>query len=48
MFSIGMSAERTRVSYETVRFQLKSIYTKMRVTRQSQVVSLVSLLPGSP
>lgn len=41
-------AERTRVSYETVRFQLKSIYEKMGVTRQSQVVRLVSTLPGAP
>lgn len=41
-------AERTGVTYETVRFQLKSIYNKMGVTRQSQVVRIVSLLPASP
>jgi DNA-binding CsgD family transcriptional regulator len=38
---------RTAATYETVRFQLKSIYKKMNVTRQSQLVRLVSLLPGS-
>jgi DNA-binding CsgD family transcriptional regulator len=39
-------ASRTSASYETVRFQLKSIYKKMNVSRQSQVVRIVSLIPG--
>jgi DNA-binding CsgD family transcriptional regulator/PAS domain-containing protein len=39
-------AERTAVTYETVRFQLKSIYRKTGVTRQSELVRLLSRLPA--
>jgi DNA-binding CsgD family transcriptional regulator/PAS domain-containing protein len=39
-------ANRVGVSYDTVRFQLKSIYQKMGVARQSQLVRLISRLPG--
>jgi DNA-binding CsgD family transcriptional regulator len=40
-------AENTAASYETVRFQLKSVFQKLGVKRQSQAVRLVSRLPGS-
>ena len=39
-------AERMGVTYETVRFRLKIIYRKMGVTRQTQLVRLLSRLPG--
>jgi DNA-binding CsgD family transcriptional regulator len=38
---------RTGKSYDTVRFQLKSIYQKTGVARQSQLVRLISRMPGS-
>jgi DNA-binding CsgD family transcriptional regulator len=39
-------AARTRSSYATVRSHLKSIYQKMNVSKQSQLVRLISVLPG--
>lgn len=39
-------AVRTRSAYATVRSHLKSIYRKMNISRQSQLVRLISLLPG--
>jgi len=39
-------AERTRTTRHTVRSHLKSIYQKTNVSRQSQLVRLISLLPG--
>jgi DNA-binding CsgD family transcriptional regulator len=39
-------AARTRSSYATVRSHLKSIYQKTNVSRQSQLVRLISMLPG--
>lgn len=40
-------SERTAASYETVRSQIKSVYRKLGVKRQSQMVRLLSMLPGS-
>ena len=45
-FETRKIASRVGVSYDTVRFQLKSIYEKMGVARQSQLVRLISRLPG--
>jgi DNA-binding CsgD family transcriptional regulator/PAS domain-containing protein len=39
-------ADRGGVSYDTVRFQLKSIYNKLGVSRQAQLVRMISKLPG--
>ena len=39
-------AEQTGTSQNTVRFQLKVIYRKTGVSRQSQLTRLVSMLPG--
>jgi DNA-binding CsgD family transcriptional regulator len=39
-------AARTRSSYATVRSHLKSIYQKTNVSKQSQLVRLISMLPG--
>jgi DNA-binding CsgD family transcriptional regulator len=39
-------AARTRSSYATVRSHLKSIYQKMNISKQSQLVRLISVLPG--
>lgn len=41
-------ARRTRTSSHTVRSHLKSIFQKTRVTRQSQLMRLISRLPGWP
>jgi DNA-binding CsgD family transcriptional regulator len=43
----GEIGERTRTTVATVRYQLKMIYRKTGVSRQSQLVRLVSTLPGS-
>jgi DNA-binding CsgD family transcriptional regulator len=40
-------AARTRTTPGTVRFQLKAVYRKLGVTRQSQLVRLVSRIPGA-
>jgi len=40
-------AEHTRTTHNTVRFHLKVIYRKTKVSRQSQLVRLVSSLPGN-
>ncbi|HWE48920.1 MAG TPA: hypothetical protein VG273_03985 [Bryobacteraceae bacterium] len=39
-------AEKSRTTSSTVRFQLKVIYRKTGVSRQSQLVRLISMLPG--
>lgn len=39
-------AQRTRTTAGTVRFQLKRVYQKTGVSRQSQLVRLVSRIPG--
>jgi DNA-binding CsgD family transcriptional regulator len=39
-------AARTKSSYATVRSHLKSIYQKMNISKQSQLVRLISVLPG--
>jgi len=39
-------AERTKTTPGTVRFQLKMVYRKMNVSGQTQLVRLVSRLPG--
>lgn len=39
-------AARTGTTAGTVRFQLKAVYRKLGVTRQSQLVRLVSRIPG--
>jgi DNA-binding CsgD family transcriptional regulator len=39
-------SELTETTQNTVRFQLKVIYRKTGVSRQSQLVRLISLLPG--
>ena len=39
-------AEMTRTTPDTVRFQLKSAFRKTGVRRQSELVRLVSRLPG--
>lgn len=41
-------AESTRTTPNTVRSHLKSIYQKTNVSKQSQLVRLISLLPGQP
>jgi DNA-binding CsgD family transcriptional regulator len=40
-------ADQTQTTAGTVRFQLKMVYRKMGVGRQSQLVRLVSRLPGN-
>ena len=44
----GEIAEQTQTSPETVRFHLKSAYHKTGVRRQSELVRLISRLPGIP
>jgi DNA-binding CsgD family transcriptional regulator len=39
-------ADRSGVSYDTVRFQLKSVYTKLGVSRQAQLVRMISRFPA--
>jgi DNA-binding CsgD family transcriptional regulator len=41
-------AEQTGATADSVRFQLKMIYRKTGVTKQSQLVRLISRLPGLP
>ncbi len=41
-------AARTHTTPGTVRFQLKAVYQKLGVARQSQLVRLVSRIPGGP
>jgi DNA-binding CsgD family transcriptional regulator len=41
-------AARTQTTPGTVRFQLKAVYQKLGVARQSQLVRLVSRIPGVP
>ena len=39
-------AERTRTTHHTVRSHLKSIFQKTNVSKQSQLVRLISTLSG--
>jgi len=39
-------SQQTSATLHTVRFQLKAIYHKTDTTRQSQLVRLISMLPG--
>jgi len=39
-------SQQTGATHHTVRFQLKSIYRKTGAARQSQLVRLISMLPG--
>ncbi|MBX9602210.1 MAG: helix-turn-helix transcriptional regulator [Bryobacteraceae bacterium] len=41
-------AARTHTTAGTVRFQLKAVYRKLGVARQSQLIRLVSRIPGVP
>ena len=41
-------SHHTGATLNTVRFQLKAIYRKTGTARQSQLVRLVSILPGQP
>lgn len=43
---LGAIAERTRTTSHTVRSHLKAIYQKTNVSKQSQLVRLISMLPG--
>jgi DNA-binding CsgD family transcriptional regulator len=39
-------AEETETTQNTVRYQLKAVYRKTGVNRQTQLVRLISVLPG--
>jgi DNA-binding CsgD family transcriptional regulator len=43
---LGTASEQLRVTAGTARFMLKGIFNKTACHRQSQLIRLLSLLPG--